>query len=158
MCVGLYMGFPGGAVVKNPPAKQDTPVRSLGREDPLEEGMATHPILLPGGILWIEEPGRLQFIGLQRVRHNWSALACTHMYETFSCVSSDRLCLSRNVSTLSELQNAGHKIACSVLCCPFNVCRGCSEAPSSVPGIGHLCLLSLFLLVSLSDWRFVTYA
>ena len=35
------MDFPGGSVVKNPPAKQETWVRSLGREDPLEEGMAT---------------------------------------------------------------------------------------------------------------------
>ena len=55
--------------VKNPPAMQETQeawVPPLGWEDPLEEGMATHPILLPGGILWIEEPGRLPFIGLQR--------------------------------------------------------------------------------------------
>ena len=45
ICVGdknLEKSFPGGSVVKNPPAKQQTWVRSLGREDPLEEGMATH--------------------------------------------------------------------------------------------------------------------
>ena len=40
------MGFPGGAVVKNPPAKQETQVRSLGGEDPLEEEMAIHFSLL----------------------------------------------------------------------------------------------------------------
>ena len=40
------MGFPGGAVVKNPPAKQETQVRSLGQEDPLEKKMATHSGIL----------------------------------------------------------------------------------------------------------------
>ena len=39
-------GFPGGSVVKNPPAKQETPVPSLGREDPLEKKMATHSSIL----------------------------------------------------------------------------------------------------------------
>ena len=38
----LYMGFPGGSAVKNLPATQQTQVRSLGQEDPLEEGMATY--------------------------------------------------------------------------------------------------------------------
>ena len=45
------MGFPGGAVAKNPPAMQEmqeTRVRSLGPEDPLEKGMVTHSIFLPG--------------------------------------------------------------------------------------------------------------
>ena len=53
-------------------------VRSLGQEDPLEEGMATHSSILVWRIPWTAEPGGLQFIGLQRVRHNWSDLA--HMY------------------------------------------------------------------------------
>jgi len=48
---------------------QETWVRSLGQEDPLEEGMATAPIFLPGESLWTEEPGRLQSIGSQRVGH-----------------------------------------------------------------------------------------
>ena len=45
-------------------------VRSLGQEDPLEEGMATHSNILPWRISWTEEPGRLQSIGSQRVRHD----------------------------------------------------------------------------------------
>ena len=45
--------------VKNLPALQETWVLSLGREDPLEEGMATHPSILAWSILWTEEPGRL---------------------------------------------------------------------------------------------------
>ena len=50
---------------------QETQVWSLGQEDPLEEGMATHSNILAWGILWTEEPGGLQFIGSQRVRHYW---------------------------------------------------------------------------------------
>ena len=46
MSNSLLIGFPGGSVVKNPPAKQKTPVWSLGREDPLEEDMATHSSIL----------------------------------------------------------------------------------------------------------------
>ena len=48
-------GFPGGSVVKNPPAVQETQkkrVQSLGREGPLEEGMATHSSILAGKIPW----------------------------------------------------------------------------------------------------------
>ena len=45
-------------------------VRSLGQEDPLEEDTATHSSILVWRITWTEEPGRLQSIGLQRVRHN----------------------------------------------------------------------------------------
>ena len=45
-------------------------IQSLGWEDPLEEGMTTHSSVLASGIPWTEEPGRLQSIGSQRVRHN----------------------------------------------------------------------------------------
>ena len=45
-------------------------VWSLGREDPLEEGMATHSSILARKIPWTEEPGRLQSMGLQRVKHD----------------------------------------------------------------------------------------
>ena len=44
----MYMGFPGGSVVKNPPAKQEMRVQSLGQEDPQEEGMQPTPVFLPG--------------------------------------------------------------------------------------------------------------
>ena len=52
-------------------------VRSLGQEDPLEEGVATHSSTLAWRILWTEEPGGLQSIGLQKVGHNCSDLART---------------------------------------------------------------------------------
>ena len=56
--------------VRNPPAMQETWVQSLGQEDPLEEEMATYSSILAWKISWTEEPGRLQSMGSQRVRHN----------------------------------------------------------------------------------------
>ena len=56
--------------VKNPPANPGDPVPSLGQEDPLEKVMATHCSILAWRIPWTGEPGRLQSIGSQRVRHN----------------------------------------------------------------------------------------
>ena len=60
-------------MVNNPPANsrmQETWVRSMDQEDPVEQSMATHSSILAWIIPWTEEPGRLQFVGLQRVRHN----------------------------------------------------------------------------------------
>ena len=54
--------------VKNLPAMQETQVHSLGREDPLEKGMATHSSILAWRIPWTEEPGMLQSMESQRVR------------------------------------------------------------------------------------------
>ena len=49
---------------------QETQVRSLGQEDPLEEEVATHPSILAWKIPWTEEPDGLQSTGLQGIRHN----------------------------------------------------------------------------------------
>ena len=57
-------------IVKNLPVVQETWVQSLGREDPLEKGMATHSSTLARRIPWTEELGGLQSLGSQRVRHN----------------------------------------------------------------------------------------
>ena len=67
------MGFPGGSVVKNPCAVQEpreTWFDSWHREDPLEEGTATHSSILACRIPGTEEPGGLQSIVLQRVGHD----------------------------------------------------------------------------------------
>ena len=56
-------------MVKNLPAMQKTQVQSLGWEDPPEKEMATHSSILAWKISWIEEPGRLQSMGSQRVGH-----------------------------------------------------------------------------------------
>ena len=63
----VLTGFPGGSVVKNP---LPTQVQSLGREDPLEKEMATRSSTLAWKIPWMEESGRLQSIGSQRVGHD----------------------------------------------------------------------------------------
>ena len=57
-------------MVKSLPAVQETQVRSLGQEDPLEKGMATHSSSLAWKNSWTEEPCRLQSMGLQRVGHH----------------------------------------------------------------------------------------
>ena len=57
-------------IVKNLPAMQETQVQSLGREDPLEKGMAIYSSILAWEISWTEEPGALQSMGSQRVRHS----------------------------------------------------------------------------------------
>ena len=66
-------GFPGSSVVKNPPPMQETQemqVQSLGWFDPLEKEMATHSSVLAWRIPWTEEPGSVQSMGSQRVRHD----------------------------------------------------------------------------------------
>ena len=73
MYIRGYLGFPGGSVVKNMPAMQETQemwVLSLGLENPLGEEMATHSSILAWRILWTEEAGGLQSIWSQRLRHD----------------------------------------------------------------------------------------
>ena len=65
--------------VKRLPAKWETWVRSLGWED-LEKEMATHSSTLAWKIPWMEEPGRLQSMGLQRVEHDWATFTFTFLY------------------------------------------------------------------------------
>ena len=57
-------------MVKSLPELHETWVSSLGQEDPLEKEMATHSSILAWEIPWIEEPGRLQSVGLQRIGHD----------------------------------------------------------------------------------------
>ena len=57
-------------MVKSLPAMRETWVQSLGLEDPLEKEMAIHDRILAWRIPWMEEPGRLQSMGSQRVRHD----------------------------------------------------------------------------------------
>ena len=62
--------FPVAQMVKNLSVRQETWVQSLGWEVPLEKGMATHSSILVWRFPWTEEPGELQSMGLQRVRHD----------------------------------------------------------------------------------------
>ena len=75
--------LPGFYTFKNvfqSPAMQETWVWSLGWEDPLEKGMASHFSILAWRIPWTEEPGGLQFMGSQRVRHNWATNMSTLLH------------------------------------------------------------------------------
>ena len=64
----------GTVYIKDPPAKEKTWVRSLGQEDLLEKGMATHPSILAWRIPWTEEPGGLQSMGSQIAGHDWASI------------------------------------------------------------------------------------
>ena len=69
----IYMGFPDGSAGKELACNAGdigSLGRSLGREDPLEKEMATHSSILAWRILWTEEPGGLQSVGSQGIRHN----------------------------------------------------------------------------------------
>jgi len=75
-----WMGFPGGASGKESTCqcrRHEMQVRSLGQEDPLEEGMATHSSILAWRIPGTGKAGRLQSVGLQRVGNDWSDVAHT---------------------------------------------------------------------------------
>ena len=77
----LLKGFKVALVAKNLSAMQATWVQPLGWEDSLEEGMATHSsILMTGESPWIEEPGGLQPMELQRVGHDWETKHTTQQY------------------------------------------------------------------------------
>ena len=69
-------GFPVAQMVKNLPAVRETRVSSQDREDPLEKEMATHSSILVWKIPWMEEPGRLQSMGLQ----SWISLHFFGLY------------------------------------------------------------------------------
>ena len=73
----------------NLPVLQETWVQSLGWEDPLEKGMATHSSTLVWRTPWTEEPGRIQSTGSQRVRHDWSGWA--HLHKHYSIAWIDQL-------------------------------------------------------------------
>ena len=75
MCGGVWENTRHSAslvaqLVKNPPAMRETWILSLGWEDPLEKGEVTHSSTLAWKIPWVEEPGRLQSMGSQRVGHD----------------------------------------------------------------------------------------
>ena len=74
-------GLPGGSDSKELTYSAGDRVRSLGREDPLEKGMATHSSTLAWRIPWTEDPGRLQSMGLQRAGHS-CATNTTYYYTT----------------------------------------------------------------------------
>ena len=83
--------------VERLPAMQETWVRSLGQEDPLEKERATHSSTLAWKIPWTEKPGRLQSMGSQRVGHDW-AIACLLVLGLRGCVGFSLVAASEDYS------------------------------------------------------------
>ena len=119
---------------KNLPAMQKTLVQSLGWEDPLEEGMATHSSILAWRIPWTEEPGGLQSMGSQRVGHSWA---------TFS-LRNYHLSIHNTISALTAIYWMSMKCINSVYVC-VKVAQSCLYSPWDSPGqntgVGSLSLL-----------------
>ena len=81
----------------------ETWVQSLGWEDPLEEGMATHSSVLAWRIPWTEEPGRLQSSGLQRVRHDCRDLAdMLNLFRNFQIVFQSSSIILHSYGRMSD--------------------------------------------------------
>ena len=80
--------FPVAQRVKNLPAMQETWVWFLGWDDALEKEMATHSGILAWKIPWTEEPGRLQYMGSQRVGHDWATNTLSPLQEPETPLSS----------------------------------------------------------------------
>ena len=91
-------------MVKSPPAMQETRVRSLAWEDPLEKEIVTHSSILAWGIPWTEEPGGLQSLGLQRVGHSF-ILTHTHTHTLPSSLLAPEAYLSS--SWVAPITNPG---------------------------------------------------
>ena len=89
--------LPVAQTIKNLPAMQETQVRSLGREDSLEKGMATHSSILAWRIPWTKESGGLQSIGLQTVTYNWTTATITTRH---------------NINKYKKAQKDSEKAAC----------------------------------------------
>ena len=105
-------GFPGGSVVKNPPAIQETQVLSLGWEDSLEEAMATCSSILAWGIPWIEEPGGVQSLEVQ----SRTRLSDLHTRRGTKIPHVSGKLLMR----ISSVQFSSVTQSCPILCDPMN--------------------------------------
>ena len=104
-------------LVKNLPETQETQVRSLSWEDPLEKEMATHSSILAWETSWTEKPGRLQSMGSQRVGHDWATEHVIHLLEWKEIETSivrasswpDNPLLCKAIQLLKDLPNASEK-------------------------------------------------
>ena len=150
MC-SLNWAFLVAQMVKNLPAMQETWVPSLGWDDPLEKGMATHSSILAWEIPQTEEPGRLPSMGSQRVGRDWSDLACLDAQECecefslffsgfpdgsvskeFACNAGDHLQCRRPFAMQETICNAGDQ---SLIPGPWR--RKWQPTPMFLPGKVH---------------------
>ena len=89
-------------MIKNLPARQETYVLSLGWEDPLEKGMATHSSILDWRIPWTEEPGRLQSMGSPRVRHDFTFTFTFHFHALEKAMATHSSVLAWRIPGMGE--------------------------------------------------------
>ena len=117
-------------MVKNPPAMQETQVWFLGWEDPLEKGMVTHSNILAWRTPWAEEPGGLQSIRRQRVRHNWGtnthklfiswiqSLSCVWLFATlWTAAHQASLSITNSQSLLKLMSIESVMPSNQLICC-----------------------------------------
>ena len=99
------MGFPSGSAVKNLPAMQETGVWSLGKEDPLEEEMATHSSILAWEIPWTEEPSGLYSPWGRKESAASEQLTCPHHTNIYIRVyQSSLICVFQIISNVGHTQ------------------------------------------------------
>ena len=120
--------------VKHLPIMRETWVRSLGQKDPLEKEMVTHSSILAWRIPWMEEPGRLQFMGFQRVRHHWATNTFTFSLRIIflpllTVLSSPKVIQAQALTVFKEWSEVVQ--SCPTLCDPTD----CSLSGSSIHGI-----------------------
>ena len=109
----IYWVFPSGSVIKNSPEMQEMWVQSMGQEDPLEEGMATHSSILAWKIPCTEEPGGLWSMRSQRVGHEWSDWAAAACWVLFIYICSVYITFSNIVPRTKYL--GGNRIRAVVI-------------------------------------------
>ena len=139
--------------VKHLLAIRETWVQSLGWEDPLEKGMATHSSILAWRIPWKEEPGRLQSTGSQRVRHDWVTSLCLRKMrncelQTEGTIGRLKILNSAMYSTYVTWSKLSHVI---VVCPNFNTGLGHPHDRGEVWKIETILYLAQFISANLES-------
>ena len=131
-------------IVKCLSAVQETRVRSVGWEDPLEKEMAAHSSILAWKIPWMAEPGRLLSMGSQRVRHYW-ATSLFHFYQI--SISSDSCFSPSDAATCLPL-SLQHTLSCMLASLDFSDLH-----PLSIPSLRRWTSVSNVTSCSLVAWQ-----
>ena len=126
----LYLGFPGGSDSKVSACNAGDMVWSMDQEDLLEKEMATHSSILAWRIPWTEEPGKLQYMGSQRVRHDWTTNITLLLHYIYNCLHGVFI-------TFSSVAQS-----CLILCNPID-CNACQASLSITNSWSLLKLMSI---------------
>ena len=129
MCQRLLWASLMAQIVKNLPAMQETQVQSLGQEDPLKKGMATHASILVWRIPWIEKSGRPQ-----RVGYNWGTNTFTFRVYTRHLVISFRSGSTRHGESASIAESTELGVRCPGIT-SYNLCQGIFLSNPQLPHV-----------------------